>query len=64
MEEHTLSVEEMGRKLLKDNAASSGIDPKMFETVFEQLQEGKLDEALGFLRNNLKDIPTRSPANA
>jgi DNA repair exonuclease SbcCD nuclease subunit len=55
MEEHSLSVEELGRRFLKKNAESSGIDPKIFETIFEQLQEGNMDEALGFLKNKLKD---------
>jgi DNA repair exonuclease SbcCD nuclease subunit len=59
IEEHSLSVEELGREFLKKNAESSGIEPGIFETIFEQLQEGKMDEALGFLKNKLKDKPIK-----
>ena len=53
LEEHKLSVEEMGRRLLLDNLEKSGLDPKFFEDVFELLVEGKTDKATEMLM----DIP-------
>ena len=64
IEEHALSVEELGRSLLIRNAESSGIEPRIFETMFGQLQEGRLDEALVFLKESHKDKPLRVNADA
>lgn len=55
LEEHKLSVEEMGRKILLDNLEKSGLDPKFFENVFELLVEGKTDSAVEMLMK----IPAR-----
>jgi DNA repair exonuclease SbcCD nuclease subunit len=49
MEEHKLSVEEMGRKFLLDNLEKSGLSPKFFEDVFELLVEGKIGNAMEML---------------
>ncbi len=47
LEEHKLSVEEMGRKLLMENLEKSGLDPKFFEDIFELLVEGKTENVMG-----------------
>ena len=46
LEEHKLSVEEMGRKLLLENLEKSGLDIRTFENLFELLVEGKLSEGM------------------
>lgn len=51
LEEHKLSVEEMGRKFLLENLGKSGLDPKTFEDVFELLVEGKTENAMEMLMN-------------
>ena len=53
LEEHKLSVEEMGRKILLDNLKKAGLNPKLFENIFELLAEGKSEEAM--------DILTKAP---
>jgi DNA repair exonuclease SbcCD nuclease subunit len=53
LEEHKLSVEEMGRKILLDNLKKAGLSPKLFENVFELLAEGNSEEAM--------DILTKAP---
>jgi len=45
LEEHKLSVEELGRKILLENMTKAGLEPKHFESLFELLAEGRLDEA-------------------
>jgi len=49
LEEHKLSVEEMGRKILSQNLKKSGLDPKTFENVFELLVEGKTEDVMNTL---------------
>lgn len=49
LEEHKLSVEELGKKLLRQNLEKEGLDPRTFEGIFELLVEGKSDEAIGLL---------------
>jgi DNA repair exonuclease SbcCD nuclease subunit len=44
MEEHKLSVEEMGRKFLLENLEKSGLDPEFFEDVFDLLAEGRTED--------------------
>jgi len=46
LEEHKLSVEEMGRKILLENLKKSGLDPGIFENIFELLAEGKAEDAM------------------
>lgn len=46
LEEHKLSVEEMGRKILMENLRKSGLDPKIFENLFELLVEGKNEDVM------------------
>ena len=50
LEEHRLSVQELGRKLLIENLKEMKLDPKLFENVFELLSEDKIDKALKLLR--------------
>ncbi len=45
LEEHTLSVQELGRKLLRENLQSAGLDPERFESIFELLLEKKTEQA-------------------
>lgn len=49
-EEHRLSVQELGRKLLRENLKGSKLDPATFENVFELLESGEHDKALEHLR--------------
>jgi DNA repair exonuclease SbcCD nuclease subunit len=49
LEEHKLSVEEMGRKILFENLAKAKLDTGRFEGLFELLVEGKTDEAIDIL---------------
>ncbi len=49
LEEHKLSVEELGKKLLGQNLEKEGLDPRIFEDVFELLVAGKSDEAVEML---------------
>lgn len=49
LEEHRLSVQELGKKLLEQNLKDFRLDPKVFEQVFELLLEGRGDEALDAL---------------
>jgi len=48
-EEHKLSVQELGKKLLEENLREAKLDPKTFEHVFELLQENKMDEVMELL---------------
>lgn len=57
LEEHKLSVEEMGRKILLENLKKSGLDTKTFENIFELLVEGKSEEAM----NTLMKIRSKEP---
>jgi DNA repair exonuclease SbcCD nuclease subunit len=61
-EEHKLSVEEMGRKIMLENLAKAGLDPKVFEDLLELLAEGKTDEAIEALTKNIRkdDRPKNS----
>jgi len=45
LEEHTLSVQELGRKILRENLEKAGLDPEKFESIFELLLEKKVDAA-------------------
>ena len=49
MEEHKLSVQELGRKLLRQNLGKSGLEEELFEGVFDLLVSGKPEEALRLL---------------
>jgi DNA repair exonuclease SbcCD nuclease subunit len=49
LEEHKLSVEEMGRKILLENLAKAKLEPRTFENLFELLTEEKVDEAMDIL---------------
>ena len=50
IQEHTLSVKEMGRKLLRKNLNAAELDKEKFEGLFELLVDGKPDQALRLLR--------------
>ncbi|MCK5023583.1 MAG: DNA repair exonuclease [Candidatus Aenigmarchaeota archaeon] len=54
LEEHKLSVEEMGRKILLSNLKNAGLSEKKFEDIFELLVEGKTDDVMV----NLLSMPT------
>jgi DNA repair exonuclease SbcCD nuclease subunit len=49
LEQHKLSVEEMGRKFLLKNLEKSGLEPEIFENLFELLVEGKTEEGMKIL---------------
>jgi DNA repair exonuclease SbcCD nuclease subunit len=49
LEEHKLSVQELGRKLLLDNLKNSGLDPMFFENIFELLAHNKSEEVVKLL---------------
>jgi hypothetical protein len=49
IEEHRLSVQELGRKLLDENLRESRLNPKTFEHIFELLLENKTDEVINLL---------------
>jgi len=59
LEEHKLSVQELGKKLLEQNIKEFKLDPKIFEQVFELLLEGKQDDALDILSKEFKTSPAR-----
>jgi DNA repair exonuclease SbcCD nuclease subunit len=60
-EEHRLSVEEMGRKILLENLAKAKLEPKAFESLFELLAEGKTEEAIeGLTKMPEKDGGTKN----
>jgi DNA repair exonuclease SbcCD nuclease subunit len=50
IEEHRLSVQELGKKLLDGNLREYGLDARTFEQVFELLHENRIDRALELLR--------------
>jgi DNA repair exonuclease SbcCD nuclease subunit len=45
LEEHRLSVQELGRKLLRENLETAGLDPEKFESIFELLLEKRTEQA-------------------
>lgn len=49
IEEHKLSVQELGKKLLEENMKEFRLNPKTFEHVFELLLEGKPEEVVNLL---------------
>ncbi len=51
LEEHRLSVQELGKKLLYENLRELKLNPKTFEHIFELLLENKIDEVMGLLKN-------------
>jgi len=55
IEEHRLSVNDLGRKLLSENLQKQGLDPRLFERIFELLLEKKPDSAIDVLRGNEPD---------
>ncbi len=61
LEEHKLSVEDMGRKILLENLTKAGLDPKHFEGLFELLAEDRAEDAEKFL---LKAQEARSKGTA
>ena len=47
--EHTLSVQELSKKLLRENIKEAGLEQDVFEGVFDLLAHGKHEEALRLL---------------
>jgi DNA repair exonuclease SbcCD nuclease subunit len=54
IEQHRLSVNELGAKLLDENLRGAKLDPKLYNTVFELLLHGKQKEALDLIENPSK----------
>ena len=50
LEEHRLSVRELGSKILRESLEKERLDPMVFENVFEMLEEKRMDEAIRYLR--------------
>ena len=50
IEEQKVSVQQQGREILEKNLKSLGLDPRLFEQVFELLLEKKQEEALTLLK--------------
>lgn len=59
IEEQRLSVQESGKALLEKNLREQGLDPLVFEPLFELLVNKKQDEALDLLRKQ----PASKPAS-
>jgi len=51
IEQHRLSVNELGAKLLDENLKAAGIDPRLYSSVFELLLHGKQKESLELLEH-------------
>ncbi len=49
LEEHKLSVEELGKKILTENLEKSGLEPMSFENIFGLLAENKIESAMEIL---------------
>lgn len=49
IEEHRLSVQELGRKLLRQNLGEAGLEQELYEGVFDLMVHGKPEEALRLL---------------
>jgi len=45
LEEHRLSVQDLGRKLLRENLEAAGLDPEKFESIFELILEKRNEQA-------------------
>ena len=62
LKEHRLGVQDMGRKMLWENLKKSGLDTKIFESVFELLLEKKEGEALDVIKHgDMKDMTKPQP---
>jgi len=64
IEEQKLSVEDLGKKLLRQNLESAKLNPETFETVFEMMEQGKGEEVVAFLRDNMNKPITKKPKPA
>ena len=53
LEEHKLSVNELGSKLLRENLSAAGLDPEAFAEVFELLLEKRIEKAEKRARESL-----------
>ena len=51
IEQHRLSVNELGAKLLDENLKEAKLNPQVYSSVFELLLHGKQKEALELLEN-------------
>lgn len=60
-EEQKLSVEELGKKLLSASLLEQGLEPGVFEHIFELLQEKKPEDALELLKEHLKEPLQKLP---
>lgn len=55
IEDHILSVQEMGRKILERNLAKYGLDKNVFRTIFELLSEGNEEDVINILESKKKN---------
>lgn len=55
LEEQRLSAQESGKNLLRKNLGQAGLNPQLFEAVFELLLEKKDGEALSLLKAQYKN---------
>jgi DNA repair exonuclease SbcCD nuclease subunit len=64
LEEHVLSVQELGRKLLQQNLSGAGLSPQLYESVFDLIADGRSDEAEKLMMNpNASSLPTEGQAH-
>lgn len=57
LEEQRLSVRELGKRLLRDNLKRQGLEPDVFEQVFELLLEKREGKALELLKGRVAGKP-------
>ena len=59
-EEQRLSVQGLGKKILKKNLEEYNLDPKFFENMFELLLEKKTEKAMELLEKQFTQSPPRA----
>lgn len=55
LEEHKMSVQELGKKLLAENLEKAGLNEKVFSDVFELFFEKETEKAIKTLRENINN---------
>ena len=55
IEEQKMSVDDLGKKLLRQNLESAKLDPVVFETVFEMMEGGRQDFVVEFMRSSINN---------
>jgi DNA repair exonuclease SbcCD nuclease subunit len=64
IEEHKLSVNELGRKIMKENLSQFKLDESVFESVFELLLERRADDVLKLLSSPENKMLSKSKEQA